>query len=177
MTSYVVALEKDVRPNSIVRSMMGDKPLVIWRGASGAIHVWLDRCPHRSVRLSAGRNMGDYLEGVYHGWRFDESGLVTLVPALQGRTVEDIRATVYSTTVADGFVWASHDACTPAKSAGEPCYPVHIAAPIEQVRQRVDTSVDHLTPWGKDETMVYPTGNPEQRRAELSAIRLRLEES
>ena len=177
MTSYVVALEKDVRDYSIVRSMMGDKPLVIWRGASGAINVWLDRCPHRSVRLSAGRNMGGYLEGVYHGWQFDESGKVTLVPALQGRPSHDISATVYSTAVADGFVWASVEECLPTGSGGEPCYPVHIAAPVDQVRLHVDSSVDHLTPWGVDGTMVYPTGDPAQRRAELSALRRRLEES
>lgn len=113
MTSYVVALEKDVRDYSIVRSMMGDKPLVIWRGASGAINVWLDRCPHRFVRLSAGRNMGGYLEGVYHGWQFEESGKVMLVPAMQGRPAHDISATVYSTAVAGGFVWASEEECSP----------------------------------------------------------------
>lgn len=177
MTSYVVAIEKDVRDGSIVRSMMGDKPLAIWRGASGAINVWLDLCPHRSVRLSAGRNMGEYLEGVYHGWRFDESGKVTLVPALRGRPSQDISATVYSTAVADGFVWASEKECSPTGSTGKPCYPVHIAAPVDQVRLHVDSSVDRLTPWGVDGTMVYPTGDPAQRRAELSAIRRRLEAS
>jgi vanillate O-demethylase monooxygenase subunit len=41
-----------------------------------------DRCPHRRVKLSAGRIVGDEVECGYHGWRFDGAGACTAVPAL-----------------------------------------------------------------------------------------------
>ncbi len=41
-----------------------------------------DRCPHRRVRLSAGRIVGNEIECAYHGWRFDGAGACTAVPAL-----------------------------------------------------------------------------------------------
>lgn len=52
--------------------------LVLWRelmpDASGRVHAWADRCPHRGASLSLGRVCSETnfasLECPYHGWRF-----------------------------------------------------------------------------------------------------------
>jgi vanillate O-demethylase monooxygenase subunit len=62
-----------------------DTPWVLVR-LDGAVTALLDRCPHRRVPLSAGQvvttDEGQRIECGYHGWRFDESGRCTSVPAL-----------------------------------------------------------------------------------------------
>jgi phenylpropionate dioxygenase-like ring-hydroxylating dioxygenase large terminal subunit len=60
--------------------------LVLWRDATGALHAWPDRCPHRGARLSLGRVADDRLECPYHGWQFDGSGHCVHVPALPAFT-------------------------------------------------------------------------------------------
>lgn len=104
---FPVALERDVHPFSLVRSALDGLPLVLWRGADGRIHVWEDNCPHRSVRLSAGRNLGDCIEDVYHGWRFGLDGGVVRVPALLGKKLPTAKVRVLSASIASGLVWAS----------------------------------------------------------------------
>ena len=60
--------------------------LVLWRDASGALHAWPDRCPHRGAKLSLGRVAEDRLECPYHGWQFEGSGRCVRVPALPAFT-------------------------------------------------------------------------------------------
>ncbi|EKS31086.1 Rieske 2Fe-2S domain-containing protein [Afipia felis] len=104
---YPVALERDIVPLRLARSKIGNKPLVLWRDDEDQIHVWIDRCPHRSVRLSAGRNFGAYLEGVYHGWRFGKDGRVMAVPAEGYSAKPDICVEVVAVSVQNGLVLAN----------------------------------------------------------------------
>jgi len=48
--------------------------LVLFRTASGQIGALEDRCPHRRMKLSLGRVIGDRLQCPYHGWTFDCHG-------------------------------------------------------------------------------------------------------
>jgi phenylpropionate dioxygenase-like ring-hydroxylating dioxygenase large terminal subunit len=54
----------------------------------GRVAAFLDRCPHRGARLSAGEAVGagsdEALRCAYHGWEFEESGLCRLVPTIGG---------------------------------------------------------------------------------------------
>lgn len=158
--TYPVALERDIRPLSLVRSRLEGMDLVIWRSTSGAIHVWEDCCPHRSVRLSAGRNLGDCLEGIYHGWRFDEDGKVASVPAEGGEARPSIRVRVLASEVRHGVVWAStgKKVAAPDGFGGNLCRPIHVSAPAERVRIRFGDFPDLqliATPWGHDECFIY----------------------
>ncbi len=176
MSAHIVALERDVLNGSLTRARMGALDLVIWLGASGAIHVWQDRCPHRSVRLSAGRNMGTYLEDPYHGWQFGEDGTVIAVPAERGKPHPEISARVLPSKVAGGFVWAGEGEVIGKPLQGTPARPLHFAVPTETLRPHLDPNTNHLTPWGDAESMVYPTSDdPLVCFNEMSALRRRLE--
>lgn len=117
--TWPVALERDVRSASLVRSALGDTALVLWRCDRDEIHVWEDNCPHRSVRLSAGRNLGDCIEDIYHGWRFGRDGAVVSIHAEQNKAVPQISARAFSVTTGSGLVWASagREAVPPADFA------------------------------------------------------------
>ena len=54
--------------------------LVVWRDGSGRAHVFPDYCPHRTTRLSIGSVVGDALQCIFHGLRFDGSGRCVFVP-------------------------------------------------------------------------------------------------
>ena len=158
--TYPVALERDVRPLLLVRSRLEGMDLVIWRSTAGAIHVWEDRCPHRSVRLSAGRNLGDCIEGIYHGWRFDGDGKVASVPAEGGKARPSIRVRVMASEVRRGVVWAStgKKAAAPDDFGGNLCRPIHVSAPAERVRIQFGGFPDLqliATPWGQDDCFIY----------------------
>jgi len=114
-SSWPIALERDVHPFSLVRARLAGRDLVVWRDVDQAIHVWEDRCPHRSVRLSAGRNLGDCLEGAYHGWRFGRDGGLTSIPVGHVADNASVSAHVLASRTAGGLVWA----CLEPKAAAE----------------------------------------------------------
>lgn len=83
---HVVAKADDLPPNTLLKVRLLDTQLVLWRSGNGAVCAWEDRCPHRSVRLSNGRIVGDTLVCSYHGLAYDTQGQCVRVPAHPGYT-------------------------------------------------------------------------------------------
>lgn len=55
--------------------------VVAFRQPNGQLTTLIDRCPHRSARLSNGTVQSDgLLRCPYHGWRFDDAGACRQVP-------------------------------------------------------------------------------------------------
>ncbi|WP_372621677.1 Rieske 2Fe-2S domain-containing protein [Falsiroseomonas sp.] len=67
------------------------EPIVLWRDAGGVVHAQADRCPHRAVPLSRGRNEGDRLRCAYHGVEVGPDGTVLAVPGQPGCALEGKR--------------------------------------------------------------------------------------
>lgn len=81
---YVVLESNEVKHGKTVGvTRMGEK-LVFWRDQSGKVVCMRDVCPHRGVRLSAGKLLEHTLQCPFHGFRFDASGACTLIPANGG---------------------------------------------------------------------------------------------
>src|SRR3954468_25019713 len=55
--------------------------LVAFRDTSGRVGLVANSCPHRGASLFFGRNEEDGLRCVYHGWKFDVSGVCTDMPS------------------------------------------------------------------------------------------------
>ena len=109
MNSAPIALAREVLPGNLMRAGFNNHELVLWRDDNDNIQVWKDRCPHRSIRLSAGRNLGDGVQCVYHGWKFNCNGYVTDIPAERGKTLPKIKVAVFISKTVDGFVWVTTD--------------------------------------------------------------------
>ncbi len=88
-------------------TVLGD-PLVVWRNAAGEPCVAIDRCPHRSMRLSVGRVLAGDLQCVLHGLRFDGSGRCTLIPweTERGRNHDRMGVQAFPARELGGYIWA-----------------------------------------------------------------------
>ncbi|CAN5466102.1 hypothetical protein BH10PSE12_BH10PSE12_15680 [soil metagenome] len=57
-----------------VSASIADEQFVAFRDEAGRIAVFIDRCPHRGMRLSQGEVSGGRLTCPYHGWSFGADG-------------------------------------------------------------------------------------------------------
>jgi hypothetical protein len=102
---YVVARSTEVqeKPVSVV---LWHQAIALYRDSAGRVHALEDRCPHRQVKLSDGKVMGDELECAYHGWRFDGTGRCAAVPYLaENQKLPTCQIRHYPVMEQDGFIW------------------------------------------------------------------------
>ncbi len=117
---YFAATTAELRSGAQFRRVILDEPVLLGRTASGEAFALRDICPHRSVPLSAGRQIDTggqaTVECPYHGWRFGAlDGVCKLMPSLlddQPYEVDRIRVRRFPTHEANGavFVFVSSDA-------------------------------------------------------------------
>jgi vanillate O-demethylase monooxygenase subunit len=102
---YTAATSAELGDKPLARTICNE-PMVLYRGADGAVAALTDRCPHRKAPLSSGEVVGNDLQCGYHGIRFAPDGACTHVPgnALVGR---NFRARSFPARAMHGlvFVW------------------------------------------------------------------------
>jgi phenylpropionate dioxygenase-like ring-hydroxylating dioxygenase large terminal subunit len=87
---YAVIESKQVKKGNVIGvTRLGEK-LAFWRDQDGTINCIVDKCIHRGVQLSKGKVKNHHLECPFHGFQYDETGKVKIIPA-RGRNarVED----------------------------------------------------------------------------------------
>ena len=64
---------------------IGRQPMVMVRGADGAIHVLYNRCPHRGNLMVGDRygNSGEFFRCSYHAWTFHHDGRLRNIPMME----------------------------------------------------------------------------------------------
>jgi nitrite reductase/ring-hydroxylating ferredoxin subunit len=99
---------------------LGARPVAVYRGAAGDVHVLADRCPHRRLPLSMGRVTNNGLQCGYHGWTFDGAGRCTLIPNFKPgeQPSARIRVDAYPAADADGFVFVWTGGDNPSSAIG-----------------------------------------------------------
>ncbi|MBU3182607.1 aromatic ring-hydroxylating oxygenase subunit alpha [Clostridium psychrophilum] len=95
---------KSKKPIGVTR--MGEK-LVFWRSENGEVNCIFDKCCHRGASLSAGTVIHDKMTCPFHGFQYDSSGKVTLIPANGKNSVVPERYNVNSFRVEEkyGLIW------------------------------------------------------------------------
>src|SRR4051794_7691406 len=90
-----------------MRLMLLGEKLIAFRDARGVVGVMDHRCPHRCASLFFGRNEGDGIACVYHGWKYATDGACldqpNLPPHQQFR--DKVRARAYQVTERAGLIW------------------------------------------------------------------------
>jgi phenylpropionate dioxygenase-like ring-hydroxylating dioxygenase large terminal subunit len=89
---YVVAKGVDVLPGQPYFAQALNRQLVLWRDRAGQVHCVEDYCPHRAAPLSHGRVIGDHIACRYHGVQVNGDGVIALVPAMVGCSLEGRKA-------------------------------------------------------------------------------------
>ena len=81
--------------------------LIAFRMASGSVALLQQWCPHRGASLFLGRNEGDGIRCVYHGWKFDDSGACTDMPSepADSNYRRKVRAVAYPCQERGGLIW------------------------------------------------------------------------
>jgi phenylpropionate dioxygenase-like ring-hydroxylating dioxygenase large terminal subunit len=117
---YPVAVAGDVKGKPVKGKLL-DVELVVYR-VEGQIAVAEDVCPHRNVRLSAGRIVDDRLVCPFHGLAYDVSGQCTKIPALAraAKIPTKYRLRSFRAETRYGLVWVCLD---PQSSATIPTFP------------------------------------------------------
>lgn len=99
---YCAGFPHEIGEAALARRLLG-LPVLFYRTEAGDPVAMLDRCPHRFVSLSKGRRLGDQIECIYHGLRFDAAGRCTRSPYHDA--VPDIRVRTFPVVERDGIVW------------------------------------------------------------------------
>jgi anthranilate 1,2-dioxygenase large subunit/terephthalate 1,2-dioxygenase oxygenase component alpha subunit len=82
-----VALESDlIRPGDYRTTFVGEMPVIVVRGETGAIHAFENRCAHRGalIALDDGGSTGRRFQCVYHAWSYDLEGSLVSVAFEKG---------------------------------------------------------------------------------------------
>ena len=113
---HPVAFSREVADKPFAARLL-DVELVLYRHAAG-VTVALDRCPHRSVRLSHGHLCDQTLACAMHGLRFDGTGRCVAIPSAgEGlRIPERLQLQTFPSIERYGMVWT----CL----SGEPRWPL-----------------------------------------------------
>jgi len=90
-----------------LRLMLLGERLIAFRGQDGKLAVMDHRCPHRGASLFYGRNEGDGIACVYHGWKFAADGRCMGMPNLPPEQDfrDKVRARAYQVTERAGVIW------------------------------------------------------------------------
>jgi len=103
---YAIMESKEVKNKPIGVTRINEK-LVLWRDQNGKINCIFDKCCHRGASLSKGKIKNDHIECPFHGFKYDGTGKVVIIPA-NGKNAEvPERFKVNSFKVEEkyGFIW------------------------------------------------------------------------
>jgi phenylpropionate dioxygenase-like ring-hydroxylating dioxygenase large terminal subunit len=104
---YVILESKEVKKNKAVKIRRFNETLALWRDENQTLCCIADQCCHRGVSLSCGKVVNGKLECPFHGFLYDKSGKVRVVPA-NGKNKpapETMQVKSYPTYEAYGLIW------------------------------------------------------------------------
>ena len=71
-------------PNTYLARDIVDNPLLLVRGADGAVRMFLNFCRHRGTKVADGSGNARRLTCPFHGWSYNLEGQLVGVPASEG---------------------------------------------------------------------------------------------
>jgi phenylpropionate dioxygenase-like ring-hydroxylating dioxygenase large terminal subunit len=104
---YVILESKELKKHKPLRIKRFNENLALWRDENSNVCCIDDKCCHRGVSLSCGKIISGRLECPFHGFIYEGSGKVQIIPANgKNRPVpETMKVASYRTYEAYGFIW------------------------------------------------------------------------
>ena len=106
----VLRSERLVADGAPVRVRLLGEDFVAFRSTDGRVGFFDEKCPHRCASLGLARNEDNGLRCIFHGWKFDVSGICIDVPTEPPENREAFAKSVplrsYSVREAGNVVWA-----------------------------------------------------------------------
>jgi phenylpropionate dioxygenase-like ring-hydroxylating dioxygenase large terminal subunit len=115
--------------------------ICLYRTTSGAVAAVDNVCPHRRLKLSYGRVVGDKIECKYHGWQFDACG--------NGESPSTPKMTTcteaFDTREEHGYIWVKSKASNPVFPEINPEGYYHLGNFQHEVPAPLELTVDNFT--------------------------------
>ncbi|MBK7711653.1 MAG: aromatic ring-hydroxylating dioxygenase subunit alpha [Bacteroidales bacterium] len=104
---YPVLDSGELKKGKLLKIKRFNENMALWRNDENAICCISDKCCHRGASLSCGRITGGNLECPFHGFVFDKTGNVKVIPANgKNRPVpESMKVQAWQTFEGNGFIW------------------------------------------------------------------------
>jgi 5,5'-dehydrodivanillate O-demethylase len=102
---HPVAVGAKLAPGTARALRILSEDLTLYRGTSGTPYLVGGRCAHRCSVLHTGWVQGEQIRCMYHGWRFDGTGLCTEMPA-ERKLLADVRIPGYPVQEYGGLIFA-----------------------------------------------------------------------
>lgn len=104
---YIILESKELKKNKPLKMKRFNEDLVIWRNNNNEISCLHDRCCHRGVSLSCGKIVNGEIECPFHGFLYDNSGQVTVIPAngKNAKVPDSMKVKAYEAYEDFGFIW------------------------------------------------------------------------
>jgi phenylpropionate dioxygenase-like ring-hydroxylating dioxygenase large terminal subunit len=101
---YVVAWDFEVADDTILERTILGESVIVYRTQDGRPIVMENRCCHRAAPLALGRKEGDCIRCMYHGLRFDPTGVCVEIPGQQ-RIPAAARVKTYPAVQRTRLIW------------------------------------------------------------------------
>jgi phenylpropionate dioxygenase-like ring-hydroxylating dioxygenase large terminal subunit len=104
---YVILESKELKRNKPLRIKRFSESLVLWRDENRDVACISDLCCHRGASLSCGKIIDGRLECPFHGFIYDKTGIVRVIPA-NGKNKpapESMKVRSYRSFEAYGLIW------------------------------------------------------------------------
>jgi phenylpropionate dioxygenase-like ring-hydroxylating dioxygenase large terminal subunit len=104
---YAILDSSEIKENKTTSAARMGEKLVLWRKGDGTIGCMSDACCHRGASLSKGEVHGSHVACPFHGFRYDSSGKVVLIPAngKDSSVPGNFSVKAYRAVDRHGFIW------------------------------------------------------------------------
>ncbi len=104
---YVILESKELKKDKLLGLVRFSEKLVLWRDENNNITCIFDKCCHRGASLSHGKINNDHIECPFHGFQYDSSGRVVLIPAngKNKKIAENFKVNSYLAKEMYGYIW------------------------------------------------------------------------
>lgn len=106
-TWYAIADSTEIKTGKPYALKRMGQSLVLWRDKQEKIVVMVDRCPHRSAKLSPGKIVDGNIQCAFHGFQYNRDGGCELIPAngRSGPRPKVFNCGAIPSAEAHGFIW------------------------------------------------------------------------
>lgn len=136
---HPVLAARDLKKKPVGIQLAG-RLVCLYRDSKGAVAAIDDVCPHRRLKLSYGRVVGDKVECKYHGWTFDGCGNGESPSTPKMHTCTDS----FSAREEHGFVWVKARAANAAFPDINPDGYYHLGNFFHVVPAPLELTVDNF---------------------------------
>lgn len=104
---YAVLDSKEVPKKGLISFKRLGEKLVFWRDENNEIACIFDRCCHRGASISSGKLVNNHPQCPFHGFQYDKTGKVVVIPAngKNEKVPERYKVNSYIAKEKYGFIW------------------------------------------------------------------------